>query len=387
MSGPGQYGAVSGLTLGVLGTSSKENEWRLPIHPHHIERIDADLRARMTLERGYGERFGVSDAHLAGMVAAVVTRDEVIAGADIVLLPKPTLPDLEFLRDGQVLWGWPHAVQDPELTQIAIDKHLTLIAWEQMNHWTPSGDFMVHVFHLNNEMAGYCSVLHAMQLVGSTGHYGRHLRAAVLGFGNTARGAITALHGLGVHDVTALTMRDVTTVASPIPAVLMDHMHRVEGGGIAVHTEEGEIPVARFLAGFDIVVNCVLQDTDSPMMFVLDEDLPAFPMGHLIVDVSCDRGMGFEFARPTSFEEPMFVVGQGVHYYGVDHSPSYLWNSATWGISEALLPFLRPVMDGPQAWEDDPSIRLAIEIQNGIVRNPKILSFQNRAGEHPHPHL
>ncbi|MCB0900903.1 MAG: alanine dehydrogenase, partial [Actinobacteria bacterium] len=109
---------MSGLTLGVLGTSSKENEWRLPIHPHHIERIDADLRARITLERGYGERFGVSDAHLAGMVAAVVTRDEVIAGADIVLLPKPTLPDLEFLRDGQVLWGWPHAVQDPELTQI-----------------------------------------------------------------------------------------------------------------------------------------------------------------------------------------------------------------------------------------------------------------------------
>ena len=29
------------------------------------------------------------------------------------------------LRDGQVLWGWPHAVQDPELTQICIDKRLT----------------------------------------------------------------------------------------------------------------------------------------------------------------------------------------------------------------------------------------------------------------------
>ncbi|HPJ20690.1 MAG TPA: alanine dehydrogenase, partial [Actinomycetota bacterium] len=61
-----------------------------------------------------------------------------------------------------------------------------------------------------------------------------------------------------------------------------------------------------------------------------------------------------------------------------------LWNSATWGISEALLPVLRPAMDGPQAWEDDPSIRLAIEIQDGVVRNPKILSFQGRAGEHPH---
>ena len=135
----------------------------------------------------------------------------------MVLLPKPTLHDLHDLHDGQVLWGWPHAVQDPDLTQIAIDKRLTLIAWEAMNHWTPSGDFMVHVFHMNNEMAGYCSVLHAMTLIGSTGHYGRHLRAVVIGFGNTARGAITALHALGVHDVTVLTMRDVTAVASTHP--------------------------------------------------------------------------------------------------------------------------------------------------------------------------
>jgi alanine dehydrogenase len=37
--------------------------------------------------------------------------------------------------------------------------------------------------------------------------------------------------------------------------------------------------------------------------------------------------MGFSWARPTSFDEPMFEVGDGVAYYGVDHSPSYLWNS------------------------------------------------------------
>ena len=36
----------------------------------------------------------------------------------------------------------------------------------------------------------------------------------------------------------------------------------------------------------------------------------------------------------------MFTVGGHVDYYAVDHSPSYLWNSATWEISEALLPFL-----------------------------------------------
>ena len=151
-----------------------------------------------------------------------------------------------------------------------------------------------------------------------------------------------------------------------------------------VETDDGSMPVAEFLADFDIIVNCVLQDTDSPQMFVRDADLPLFGPGSLFVDVSCDAGMGFEFARPTSFSEPMFTVGDGVSYYGVDHSPAYFWNSATWGISEALIPYLRTVMGGPAAWATDETISRAIEIRDGILQNPKISSFQSRSPEHPH---
>jgi alanine dehydrogenase len=374
------------LSLGVLATSSKENEFRLPIHPQHFDRVDADLRARIVIEEGYGRRYGVSDEHLAAQVAGMRSREEIIATSDVVLLPKPTLDDVASLREGQVLWGWPHAVQDPELTQICIDKRLTLIAWEAMNHWTPSGDFVVHVFHMNNELAGYSSVLHALTLVGTTGHYGRPLTAVVIGFGNTARGAITALKSLGVHDVTVLTMREVTAVASPVPSVVLDHLDRseVDPSRTTVQTATGPVPTAEFLARHDIVVNCVLQDTDAPLMFVSDAELAQFAPGSLIVDVSCDLGMGFAFARPTTFEEPMLTVGDGVAYYGVDHSPTYLWNSATWGISEALIPYLRTVMNGPSAWDQDRTIRVAIEIRAGVVQNPKILSFHRRSAEYPH---
>ncbi|HSK54642.1 MAG TPA: N(5)-(carboxyethyl)ornithine synthase [Jiangellales bacterium] len=377
---------MDGLTLGVLGESGKENEHRLPIHPRHVERIDADLRERILLEHGYGDHFDLPDDHLTPLVAGMRTRREIIAESDVVLLPKPTLPDVTELRDGQVLWGWPHCVQDAELTQLAIDKRLTLIAWEEMNHWTGDGRFLVHVFHINNEMAGYASVLHAMALDGLTGHYGHHLRAVVIGFGNTARGAVTGLHALGVHEVTALTMRDVTAVASPIPSVVLGHQQRTAGdpSRTEVVTREGVVPVHEFLARHDLVVNCVLQDTDSPLMFVVGDEVERFPPGSLIVDVSCDEGMGFDFARPTAFEDPVFTVGDGVRYYGVDHSPSYLWNSATWEISEALLPHVRTVLAGPDAWDADRTIRQAIEIRAGVVQNPRILSFQRRAAEYPH---
>ena len=142
--------------------------------------------------------------------------------------------------------------------------------------------------------------------------------------------------------------------------------------------------LAPFLAERDVIVNCTLQDPASPLIYLTNEDLPTLRPGTLVVDVSCDEGMGFEWAVPTTFDEPMFDVGDRVHYYAVDHTPSYLWNSATWDISDAVIPFLRPVLEGPDAWEMDETISRAIEIQNGRVQNTAILDFQHRSEEYPY---
>lgn len=374
------------LTLGVMAHSRKENEQRLPIHPEHIDRIDPGLRAQIYVEEGYGLPFGVPDGTLADALGGVRTRSELIAECDVILLPKVQAEDLAELREGQIVWGWPHCVQDPVLTQEAIDRRLTLIAFEAMNHWARDGSFLLHVFHLNNELAGYSSVLHALALAGTTGTYGRKLRAVVIGFGATARGAVTALSAQGINDVRVLTNRKVAAVASPIHSVQIVHLdHDDDPSQTRAVTNEGRIPLPTYLANNDVVVNCVLQDTASPWTFLDEEDLAMFRPGSLIVDVSCDEGMGFTWARPTSFEDPTFVVGDNITYYGVDHTPSYLWSSATWVNSEALLPHLRTVLSGPEAWAAESTIDRAIEIQDGVIRNPNILAFQHRKETYPHP--
>ncbi|HKP40653.1 N(5)-(carboxyethyl)ornithine synthase [Mycobacterium sp.] len=375
------------LSLGVLARSRKPNERRLPIHPAHFVRIDQQLRQRIVLEHGYGAEFGATDDALAGLVGGIRSRQQLIADCDIILLPKVQAEDLSELNVGQIVWGWPHCVQDAALTQIAIDRRLTLIAFEAMNHWQADGGFGLHVFHKNNELAGYCSVLHAMQLAGITGSYGRRLRASVIGFGATARGAVTALNAHGVDDVRVLTNREVAAVGSPIHStqiVQMGHDKEAPDRTWADTPDDGVIPVARFLAGDDIVVNCVLQDPAAPLIFLTENDLPSFTPGSLIVDVSCDVGMGFSWAQPTSFTQPVIELANGVHYYAVDHSPSYLWNSATWEISEALLPHIETLLAGPAAWNSTPTISRAIEIRDGVVLNPSILAFQHREDAYPH---
>ena len=158
---------------------------------------------------------------------------------------------------------------------------------------------------------------------------------------------------------------------------------------MAISAAGSTTPLVEVLAKAEIMVNGTLQDTDRPLDYLQPGEEECLRSNSLIVDVSCDEAMGFPFARPTSFKEPIFQVGNNHQstYYAVDHSPSYLWDAATWEISKALLPYLAAVMSGPAGWGADPTLERAIEIREGVVQNPKILSFQNRADDYPHAPL
>ncbi len=159
---------------------------------------------------------------------------------------------------------------------------------------------------------------------------------------------------MGVSDVTVLTQRAAAAVASPMPSVVMGHFEEQEDDPCAASGPHGgRSRAARGVPGrVRLIVNCIRQDTDAPLMFVTDEELALFRPGAFFIDVACDAGMGFEWARPTTLASPS-SVGPGCHYYGVDHSPSICGTRPHREISEALLPYLRKVMSGPVAWDAD----------------------------------
>lgn len=79
----------------------------------------------------------------------------------------------------------------------------------------------------------------------------------------------------------------------------------------------------------------------------------------------------------------MFKHGT-VDYYAVDHTPSYLWESATRSISAALIVYLPNVATGRDGWQKNETIRKAINIDGGVIQDPAILSFQKREPHYPH---
>ena len=374
------------LKFGIIGTSKKKDERRVPIHLGHLTRLSEKVRHQLIFEEGYGKRFGMDDAELAEQVGGIASRNELLTDIGNVILPKPVVADLEELREGGILWGWPHCVQQRSLTQVAIDRKQTLIAFEDMFVWGPNRQIGRHSFYKSNEMAGYCAVLHALQLKGIDGHYGRQRKVIIFSFGAVSRGAIYALKARGYRDITICIQRPDHEIREE---VLDCHYIRIREGNegearmVVVEHDGSTHPLKDLVRQSDIIVNGTFQDPENPTLFVSEEERSFLKTGSLIIDVSCDEGMGFFFAKPTTFSDPMFKVGT-VDYYAVDHTPSYLWQSASRSISGALVVHLPAVIEGHTNWQQNETIKRAVNIDAGVIQKPEILSFQKRKPDYPH---
>ena len=372
--------------LGVIGTSQKEDERRLPIHPDHLMRLPHEIRKQLIFEKGYGKPFRMDDDEIASLSGGLASRSEILTDIGRAIIAKPVLTDLEELKEEGVLWGYPHCAQQSDVTQSAIDRKLTLIAFEDMFVWSPSGRQGRHTFYKNNELAGYSAILHAMQLKGIDGHYGNQRKVIIFSFGAVSRGAIYALKAHGFRDITICIQRPDHEVREEVLDV---HYVRIKKGTkgaarmLVVEHDGSERPLTELIGESDIIVNGTYQDPNDPLDFVTFEEKSCLKKGCLIIDVSCDEGMGFYFAKPTTFKDPMFTV-DGADYYAVDHTPSYLWESATRSISAALIVHLPAVLKGPESWHENATIRHAINIDKGVVQKKEILKFQNRSLTYPH---
>lgn len=373
-------------TMGVIGTSKKEDERRVPIHPEHLKRLPENIRRKLIFEKGYGKPFNVEDEEIANQTGGMATRSEILSDIGSVIIAKPVLSDLDELKEGGILWGYPHCAQQMQITQTAIDRKLTLIAFEDMFVWHPSGQIGRHTFYKNNEMAGYCAVIHALQLKGIDGHYGNQRKVVIFSFGAVSRGAIYALKAHGFRDITICIQRpdhEVREEVLDVNYVRIKNGEHDEPRLKIVEHDGTERPLLDLVSESEIIINGTYQDANNPLNFVIEEEKNSLKPGTLIIDVSCDEGMGFYFAKPTTFKEPILSVDH-VDYYAVDHTPSYFWESASRSISAALIVHLQSVIAGRSSWKQNATIQNAINIDEGVVVKEAILRFQNREADYPH---
>lgn len=312
--------------------STKENEKRRALLPYHLQAIRN--RSWLFFEHGYGDVLGHSDDEYEAAGANVVCRDEVIR-KDVVCDPK--IGDATYLtelREGQIVFGWVHAVQNRAITDAIMGRRLTAVAWEEMFR---DGR---HVFWRNNELAGEAAVIHAFTLFGRMPY---ECRVALIGRGNIARGAFRILRSLGAD--------------------------------VMVYDRKTERLLRSEIDEYDVVVNGVLWDISRQDHIVCAEDLSRMKRPSMIIDISCDRAGGVETSIPTTIERPTYLV-DGVLHYVVDHTPALFSYSATQAVGDALAAYLDDVVEGNM--RNNAVLMDALIIQGDRIIDGKIIEFQGR---------
>lgn len=309
--------------------SKKENEFRRAILPEHISFMKHP--EYLFFEKGYGEVLGIEDSEFEKMGCHMCSRKEVLT-KDIICDPK--IGDAEYLEElsGQTIFGWVHATQNRDITDKIVNHGLTAYAWENMEQ---KGR---HLFWRNNELAGEAAIMHAFQCYGCMPY---ETMVAVIGRGNTARGAVKVLNMLGA---------DVVQYDRKTETLLRDEIGK-----------------------YDVIVNCVLWDVMRKDHIIYREDLKRMKKNAIIIDVSCDRNGGIETSVPTTIENPVYEV-EGIVHYVVDHTPSLFYKTFTKNNSELIYSYLEKLMLD----EYDEVLSQALIIKNGMIIDESINQFQNR---------
>lgn len=310
--------------------SHKENEFRRAIVPEHIEKMSNP--EFLFFETGYGKVLGVDDKEYEKLGCIICSREEVLM-QDAICDPKIGDADyLENLKEGQTIFGWVHATQNKDITDQLVKNKITAFAWEKMFE---DGR---HIFWRNNELAGEAAVIHAFQCYGRMPY---EAKVAVLGRGNTARGAIKVLNMLG--------------------AKVMQYDR---------HTER---LLRKELNKYDVVVNCILWDVMRQDHIIYKSDLKYMKKNAMIIDVSCDRNGGIESSIPTTIEKPTYMV-DGILHYVVDHTPSLFYKTFTWNNSAIIYPYLEQIIEN----RFDNVMKNSLIIKKGAILDQEIIKYQDR---------
>lgn len=314
-----------------LPISHKENERRRTLVPADIEVIRHP--EQIYIEDGYGDVLGYSNDDYSCQGVKIANRLEVLS-KDIVADPK--VGDAEYLENlnGQTVFGWLHAVQNRDITDKMISNKLSAYAWEDMYE---TGR---HCFWRNNEIAGEAAVFHAYMCHGV---FPYNTKAAVLGRGNIARGAVKTLNFMG--------------------AEVMQYDRKTEN----LFRQE--------LGRYDVVVNAILWDTTRHDHIIYREDLKRMKHGAMIIDVSCDRNGGVETSIPTTIENPTYVI-DGITHYVVDHTPSLFWKTATETLSAEFVKYIDFLIENRPL--ENPVLKLCHNFEKGVILDHRIIEFQGR---------
>jgi len=343
----------------------KVREYRVGLTPANVREL-TEHGHQVVVQAGCGQGVGLTDAHYEAAGASVLkVAQEVFARAEmIVKVKEPQPPERKLLRPGQVLFTYLHLAPDPEQARDLIESGAVCIAYETVTSESGGLPLLAPMSEVAGRMSIQAGAYFLEQAHGGLGVLLGGVpgvdpaKVVVLGGGVVGTHAVHIALGMGAEvwvldrNVDALRAlwrqfgRPLNTVFSTRAAI------------------EQHCTTA------DLVIGGVLLPGAAAPKLVTAETVRRMKAGSVIVDVAIDQGGCCETSRPTTHDDPTYVV-DGVIHYCVTNMPGAVPRTSTFALNNATLPFVLALANKGfrRALLEDRHLRNGLNIAHGQVTN------------------
>lgn len=346
----------------------KPQENRVGLVPSSVREIIRSGGA-VLVEKGAGLGIGISDHDYQHAGAEMVdTADEVFSRAELIVKVKEPQPvECRRLREGQTLFTYLHLAPDPQQARLLKESGVTAIAYETVTQ----EDGGLPLLAPMSQVAGRMSIqagAHCLEMAqGGSG--------ILLGGVPGVAAANVVVLGGGVVGSNAVRMAmgmEARVIVLDRSLKRLNELDFQFGSKLntVYSTEDG---IEKYIASADLVIGAVLVPGAAAPKLVTKAMLKSMRPGSVLVDVAIDQGGCFETSRPTTHQDPTYVVDDVVHY-GVANMPGAVPRTSTFALNNATLPFVLSLINKgvKLALLDDVHLLNGLNIHQGKVTHEAV---------------
>ena len=340
----------------------KTREFRVGLVPSSVAEL-VHRGHRVLVESNAGVGIGASDDEyrIAG-ADITATSGDVFAKADMIVKVKEPQPsEWVQLSPNQILFTYLHLAADAPQADGLAKSGCTAIAYETITDDQGGLPLLAPM----SEVAGRLAVIEgASHLKANAGGRG----VLISGVPGTAPADILVIGG-GVVGVNAAKMAvglgaRVTVFDRSVPR--LRYLSDIFGNSITTRYSSNAV-IAEAIKSADMVIGAVLIPGAAAPKLISRTQLTTMRQGAVLVDVAIDQGGCFETSRPTTHDEPTYMV-DGIVHYCVANMPGSVPRTSSEALNNATLPHVLALADkGVAALDDNLHLAKGLNVAGGKV--------------------
>ncbi|MFC1627963.1 alanine dehydrogenase [Gemmatimonadota bacterium] len=342
------------------------HEYRVGLTPRAVSHL-TERGHTVIVERGAGDAAFFEDQRYEAAGAMIVYHpEEVYKRAKVVCKVGSILTEnLDLFKKGSIICAFQHlAVYQKEKIQRLMEMEATVIGYELIRDEKDHMPVLIPFSEMAGQMAVHLAANYLQTDEGGRGILMGNVPGVppptvlILGGGTVGRAAARVAYQNGAHvvvlDIDMKRLREIS--------------HTFNGQVVTALSTSDNLRYFTQIA--DVLIGAVLVPGERPSKIITENMVMKMRKGSVIIDLAIDQGGCTETSRPTSIDNPTYIVHDVVHHC-VPNLTSNLARTASRALSDAALPFVSKLAELGlrEAYCSDPGIGAGTYLYQGKMVN------------------